>query len=310
MHTKTSEKSETEDFTVLMSKMISIIITAFREPQVGRAIESFLNQNIKEKYELIVSAPDKETQSIVKKYKKAILFQDPGKGKALALNLLLKKAKGEKIILTDGDVYVSENSVNELLKEFENPNVGCVAGRPVPLENKKTKYGYWANFLFDSAHDLRKRLFAGGKFFQSSGYLCAIRSGIVKEIPLDTADDAVIPHLIFEAGYKIAYAENALVFVKNVDNWKDWISQKLRCARAHENLGNYIDLKKSPRTKTFSNEAKGIFNLFSYPKNIKEFFWTLELVMARLYLWGLVFFEVYVKKKYHKDNWQRVESAR
>jgi len=290
--------------------MISIIITAFREPQVGKAIESFLNQRIKEKYELIVSAPDKETQDIVKKYKKVKLFRDPGKGKALALNLLFKKAKGEKIILTDGDVYVSENSVNELLKEFENPQVGCVAGRPVPIEDKKTKYGYWANFLFDSAHHLRKRLFTEGKFFQSSGYLCAIKSGIVKEIPLDTADDAVIPHLIFEKGYKIAYVEKALVFVKNVNNWKDWISQKLRCARAHENLGNYIDLKKSPRTKTFSNESKGIFYLFFYPKTLKEIFWTIELIFARLYLWGLVFFEVYIKKKYHKDNWERVESAR
>ena len=290
--------------------MISIIITAFREPQVGKAIESFLNQRIKEKYELIVSAPDKETQDIVKKYKKVKLFRDPGKGKALALNLLFKKAKGEKIILTDGDVYVSENSVNELLKEFENPQVGCVAGRPVPIEDKKTKYGYWANFLFDSAHHLRKRLFTEGKFFQSSGYLCAIKSGIVREIPLDTADDAVIPHLIFEKGYKIAYAEKALVFVKNVNNWKDWISQKLRCARAHENLGNYIDLKKSPRTKTFSNESKGIFYLFFYPKTLKEIFWTIELIFARLYLWGLVFFEVYIKKKYHKDNWERVESAR
>jgi cellulose synthase/poly-beta-1,6-N-acetylglucosamine synthase-like glycosyltransferase len=290
--------------------MISIIITAFKEPQVGRAIESFLKQNIKEKYELIVSAPDKETQEIVKKYKKVKLFRDPGRGKALALNLLFQEAKGEKIILTDGDVFVSENSVNELLKEFENKEVGCVAGRPVPMEDRKTKYGYWANLLFDSAHHLRKRLLSQGKFFQSSGYLYAIKSGIVKEIPLDTADDAIIPHLIHEAGYKIAYAENALVFVKNVDNWKDWVSQKLRCARAHENLGNYTDLKKSPRTKTFSNEAKGIFYLFSYPKTLKEIFWTFELIFARLYLWILVFFEVYVKKKYHKDNWQRVESAR
>jgi cellulose synthase/poly-beta-1,6-N-acetylglucosamine synthase-like glycosyltransferase len=290
--------------------MISIIITAFKEPQVGRAIESFLNQNIKGKCELIVSAPDEETQSIVKKYKKVILFKDPGKGKALALNLLFKKAKGEKIILTDGDVYVSKNSVNELLKEFENSAIGCVAGRPVPLEDKTTKYGYWANFLFDSAHRLRKKLLIKEKFFQSSGYLYMIKSGIVKEIPFDTADDAIIPHIISNKGYKTAYAEKALVFVKNVDNWKDWISQKLRCARAHENLGKYVDLSKNKRTKTFGNESRGILYLFSYPQTIKELLWTFELIFARLYLWGLVFFEVYVKKKYHEDNWKRVESAR
>ena len=227
--------------------MISIIITAFREPKVGIAIESFLNQNIKEKYELIVSAPDKETQETVKKYKKAKLFKDPGKGKGLALNLLFKKVKGDIIILTDGDVHVSENSVNELLKGFENPEVGCVAGRPFPEEDRKAKYGYWANLLFDSAHHLRKKLFSEGKFFQSSGYLCAIKGGIIKEIPLDAADDAIIPHFIFNEGYKIAYAEKALVFVKNVNNWKDWVSQKLRCARSHEPLGRYVDFEKKSK---------------------------------------------------------------
>jgi len=290
--------------------MISIIITAFKEPKIGRAIESFLNQDIKEKYELIVSAPDKETQSIVKKYKKVKLFKDPGKGKAYALNLLFKKIKSQIIILTDGDVYVSKNSINELLKGFEDKDVGCVAGRPVPTENKKTKYGYWANFLFDSAHKLRKKLNKEKKFFQSSGYLCAIRNGIIKEIPLDTADDALIPHEISNKGYRIVYSEKALVFVKNVNNWKDWVSQKIRCAKAHENLNKYVDIKKSPRTKTFTNEAKGIFYLFSYPKNPKQFLWTIELIFARLYIWLISFFKIYLKKEYHKDNWQRVESAR
>jgi len=290
--------------------MISIIITAFREPKIGRAIEAFLNQKIKGKSELIVSAPDKETQDIVKKYKTVKLFKDPGKGKAYALNLLFKKVKGEIIILTDGDVYVGDNSVNELLKEFENPEVGCVAARPVPVEDRKSKYGYWANFLFDSAHRLRQNLIKEGKFIQSSGYLYAIRNGIVKEVPLDTADDAVIPHFISNKGYKSAYAEKAFVFVKNVGNWKDWISQKVRCARAHENLDTYVDIKKSPRTKTFGNESKGIFYLLSYPKNLKEFFWSFELAFARLYIWIRAFFEVYIKKKHHKDNWKRVESAR
>lgn len=290
--------------------MLSIVITAFREPTVGRAIEAFLNQKIDEEFELIVSAPDKETQNIVKRYKGVKLFQDPGKGKAYALNLLFKEIRGDKIILTDGDVFVSENSVNEILNFFKDASIGCVAGRPVPIENRSTQYGFWANLLFDSAHNLRKRLANAGKFFQSSGYLYAIKSGVVQNIPFDTAEDAVVPHFIFNQGYKMAYAERARVFVKNVNNWKDWISQKLRCARAHENLGDYVDLKKSPRTKTFFNEVRGISDIISYPKTLKEYFWTIKLIFARAYLWALVFFEVYLKKRYHKDNWQRVESAR
>ena len=62
--------------------MISIIITSFKEPKTGKAIESFLNQKIREKHEIIVSAPDIETQNIVKRYKQVKLFKDPGKGKS------------------------------------------------------------------------------------------------------------------------------------------------------------------------------------------------------------------------------------
>ena len=52
--------------------MISVIITSFKEPKtIGRAIEGFLQQDLKrKKFELIVSSPDRETQEVVKKYQK------------------------------------------------------------------------------------------------------------------------------------------------------------------------------------------------------------------------------------------------
>lgn len=295
--------------------MISIIITAFKEPRtIRRAIESFLNQNIKEKYEIIVSAPDKETLNEAKKCssksKNVILFKDPGKGKSYALNLLLKKVKGDVLILTDGDVYVSENSVNEILKEFENSKIGCVTGKPVPEEDRKTKYGYWANFLFESAHKLRKRLKEKNNFLECSGYLWAFRNKVIDSFPLDVAEDTIVPYFFWEKGFKIGYAENAQVYVKNVDNWKEWVSQKVRTSRAHETLDKYVDVKKTPRTKTFKNEFAGAFSLFSYAKTIKEFYWSIELAFARLYIWLKVFLEVYIKKKYHKDAWERVESTK
>ena len=49
--------------------MISIIITAFKEPKtIGKAIESFVSQKIDEEYELIVACPDKETHDVIEKY--------------------------------------------------------------------------------------------------------------------------------------------------------------------------------------------------------------------------------------------------
>ena len=71
--------------------MISVIITAYKEPKtIGKAIESILKNNLKN-YELIVTAPDEETLDVVSKYKKRYSFiktlKDKGQGKPAALNL-------------------------------------------------------------------------------------------------------------------------------------------------------------------------------------------------------------------------------
>jgi len=295
--------------------MISIVITAFNEPQtIGKAIESFLMQEIPDEYELIVSAPDRGTLSVVKKYmaknKRIKIFKDPGKGKSYALNLLLKNLKGEIFIFTDGDVFASQDSLKEILKEFENSEIGCVTGRPTPIEGRGTKYGYWANFLFDSAHRMRKNLKERKEFLECSGYFWAFRAGIIEKFPLDVAEDTIVPYFFWEKGFKIGYAENARVYVKNADNWKDWINQKVRTSKAHEKLGKYVNTKKTPRAKTFLKELRGVSFLFEYPQNIKEISWSIQLAFARFYLWMEVFYDVYMKKKYYQDAWERVESTK
>jgi len=293
---------------------LSIIITSYKEPKTERAIEAILNQKIDYSFEIIVSAPDKETQEIAKKFmkkdKRVKLFKDPGKGKNFALNLLFKNLKKDILIFTDGDVYLGDNSINEIANIFIDSSVGCVSGRPVPEESRETKYGYWANFLFEQAHKMRKRASDKDNFLECSGYLFAFRNNIVKSFPLDTAEDTVIPYYFWEKGYKIGYAENAKVFVKNVNRWKDWIKQKTRTSIGHENLGDYVNVKITPRAKTFQNEAKGAFNLFSYPNTLKEFYWSFNLLLARLCMWLIVLTNSKFRGKRHSDDWERIESTK
>jgi heptosyltransferase II len=294
---------------------ISIIITAFKEPNIGKAIESALNQKTNYDYEIFVSAPDKETLDIAKKYtmknKKIRLFQDPGEGKMSALNMIFKKIKKEDIlILTDGDVHISENTVEDITNLFLDPEIGCVTGKPVPIEKRNTKYGYWANFLFESAHKLRKSAFENDNFLECSGYLFAFRGDNKVKIPLDTAEDAIIPYHFWEKGYRIGYAENAEVYVKNVNNWKDWIKQKVRTSKAHETLEKYADTKTTPRVKSFITEAQGISDLMRYPKNMREMYWSMLLGLSRFYMWALVLYNARIKKFDSVDNWERIETAR
>ncbi|MGD9276224.1 MAG: glycosyltransferase [Candidatus Pacearchaeota archaeon] len=297
----------------LTKQKITFLITAFKEPKtISACIESVLNQKTSKEYEILISAPDDETLNAAKKYKdKNIkIFRDPGRGKSYALNLIFSKLKTDILILTDGDVYVGENSVESISNLFLDPEIGCVSGRPVPQENKKTKYGYWANFLFDSAHRLRKAAFLDNKFLECSGYLFAFRKSFIKKIPLDVAEDTVIPYLFWQRGYSIGYAEDAKVYVKNVDNLKDWIDQKIRTSKAHETLERYVDTKTTPRVKSFKTESKGINWLLTYPDSFKEFFWSLQLAFSRFYMWAVVLFHTKFAKKNYTDAWERIESTK
>ena len=299
--------------TILIQK-ITVLITAFKEPNIDKAIESVVNQKTRQNYEIIVSAPDEETLDIVrdysKKYKNINIMEDPGKGKSYALNMAFNKINTDILILTDGDVRISENAIEEISNLFLDPQIGCVTGRPVPVETKNTKYGYWANFLFGAAHRWRKEAFANESFIECSGYLFAFRKKHIDKIPLDVAEDSIIPYYFWEEGYKIGYSEDALVYVKNPDNWKDWMMQKTRTAKAHETLDKYTDIKITPRLKTFKNELKGIHWALGYPKSIKEMFWTIQLIFARLYMWFKVFNDLKLRDKHYKDAWERIESTK
>lgn len=289
--------------------MISIIINSFKEPNtIGKAIESVLNNKIKEKYELIVAAPDKETADVIKKYK-VKYFKDKGQGKVNALNQVFKIAKGKILILTDGDVYISKNAINEILKEFKDKKVGCVSGHPVSTNNKNTMLGYFSHLLLDAgAHNIRKLRNKNNQFLECSGYLFAFRNKIIKKLPTDVAEDSIIPYYFWKKGYKIKYAENAIVYVKNPTLLKDFIKQRKRTIGSHAKLRKYAS--DFPKVKSFTNEIKyGLIWAFKYPKSIKEFIYTLLLFPIRLYTWIIYYIE-HLRKKEYMDKWERIESTK
>ena len=295
--------------------MISIIITSYKEPKtIGKAIESFLKQKIREKYELIVSAPDRETQDVVKKYvkkdKRVRLFKDPGKGKTLAINLLLPRLKGDIIILTDGDVYVSSDSINKIIDSFKDEKVGCITGKPVSVNPRDNLFGYWSHMLCNAAHKMRLNRDKKGKFLECSGYLWAFRNKVIDKIPRETAEDTIVPIFFYLKGYKIKYLPEAQVYIKYPSNLFEFIDQKKRTAKGHETLSRYVDIKKIPRMKSLKNEIFESYYVLFYPENLKEVFWTFLLFPLRLYIWILTFFHRYVKKDLKVDGWQSPKSTK
>lgn len=290
---------------------ISILITAYREAATIRpALEVLLPQVEQLNGEIIVICPDEETAAAAAGYPGVQVLRDQQKGKPAALNQGLDAATGDIIIMTDGDVVVSESALEALLVPFDDPQTGVVSGRPVSISPRSTMLGYWSHLLTDAgAHTERLQRDVAGQFFICSGYLYAIRCGLIGEIPEDAlAEDAVVSHLIGLQKYHTRYAPDAEVYVRYPTTYGDWLKQKVRSA------GGYAQpvIAQSPlRMRSFRHEAvSGTWRALRYPANLREFWWTLLLFAARLHLWLLIFWRVRIRRLPLAQLWQRVESTK
>ncbi len=297
--------------------MITLIISAYGEPKATkRAVEAVLNQKgIKEEIKIIVSDPFPEVEEFIKREfkdnKNVKFILDFDEGKSAALNLLLEEIytdnKNDIIISTDGDVHISPNAISAILKEFKDPQIGLVCGHPVTTNSRKNKYGFWSHLLFNEMNKTRKQLSNANEFFELSGYLFAMRNGIIKSFPTKGSEDNVIPHLISKKGYKLRYSEEAEVYVLNPQNYKDWIVQKKRNIKGHIAIKDTVNHHQKRKNTIFQEAIRGL-KILNYPKSIKEYFWTAQLFLARLHIWSSAYYEVYIKKQKYKDGWRETET--
>ncbi len=303
--------------------MLSIIITAKEEPKtVGTAVRAFLNSikqynitnNKEENFEIIVVAPDKDTlQEAKRAYRGVKLIQDEyGGGKAAAMNLAIKQARGDKLIFSDGDVEVDKNAIIELLKV----NSSVVTGRPIVIKTYKIqmaqKYDYWQECLVDMAHRLRAERDKRNAFLLLTGYLFYLKKDILKDFKLPEyllTEDEYFSYWLWQQGYKIKYAPLAIVKVKYADNYKDWLKQKIRSlAGAYQIPAKW---KKNIAMRSFTREIiDGLKMARDYIKNIKELYWIILLFLARVIAWLLAWWKVKILKQQRSNIWQRVESTK
>jgi len=293
---------------------VSIIVTTFQEARsITCAIQALLNQALPCPYELVVVSPDDETCAVVESMATAHaeirLIRDRGIGKPAALNLAMTLARGDVVVLTDGDVFVAPGAIRALLSPLRDPSIGVVSGRPVSLNPRSTMLGYWSHLLVDAgAHQQRTNRALSRQFFECSGYLYAFHRSLYSPIPEDTlAEDGLISHLIWEKGLLTAYAPDAIVYVKYPTTYGDWIRQKTRTA------GGYAQsyLRGAGGMKSFRAEAaQGAWAAIRYAQSARELAWTMILFLARIHVWLRVWWDVRLRKRPFSSIWQRIHSTK
>lgn len=230
--------------------MITVGIPTYNEEKVIEAtIDSVLTQISPEDEVIVVASGCTDNtvplvQNIANQDKRIrLITEDERKGKASALNLIIQNAKSNIIVQTDGDVVLASNAINQLVKHFENPKIGGVSGKPVPVIPKDNLFYDWTIMSYRKIGEVREAATKQGTFWHLSGYLLAFRKEALPSVPFAKgAVDAWMGRIIQQNGYRMVYEPDAEVFVKAPLTIKDFIAQKAR-VRA----GYYL-IPKGPRT--------------------------------------------------------------
>jgi len=229
---------------------VSILIPARDEEQViGRLLQRMTELTYpRNKLQVITidDASSDSTRQIAEEFSKRYSFievlhrdkKNGGKGKASAMNSGLERSTGEIVLCFDADYYPQTDIVEKLVKEFVDPAVGAVQGRPVVLneaQNVVTRLvtlerigGYRVD------QEARDNL---GLIPQFGGTVGGFRRSVVEKLGgFDVSmltEDTDLTFQVYLAGFKVRYVGDAECYEEAVDNWKAYWRQRHRWARGH-----------------------------------------------------------------------------
>lgn len=164
------------------------------------------------------------------------------RGKPAALNTIFSQCLGNVVVLTDGDVMIGPGAIEPLLRAFDDPEVGCASGRVIGRNGNHNCVMKASSLICEMMHLSRKERYKSNASLDlASGYLLAVRRALVDQIPLGVnSDDGYISCLVLSKGHRIAYAEDAIVYINFPRNVSDFVKQKMRTRYGHMQLEDYF----------------------------------------------------------------------
>jgi biofilm PGA synthesis N-glycosyltransferase PgaC len=155
-----------------------------------------------------------------------LLTQATREGKASGVNLFLREASEEVVVLSSADLLPDRSTIQKLVEPLADPDVGMTSGRPVPVNDRDTFMGFAVHLLWNLHHEIAQRHFKAGE-------MTAFRL-IFQRIPYDSAvDEASVEPVIKGQGYKTAYVPDATVYNKGPETVADFLRQRRRIYAGH-----------------------------------------------------------------------------
>jgi poly-beta-1,6-N-acetyl-D-glucosamine synthase len=267
--------------SLMKSVSCSLGITAHNEEaNIGKLLQCVIDQRLHNvdlvEIFVVISGCTDNTEGVVRGYmardgRIQLLIQPRREGKASAMNLFLKQAQEDVLILSSADLQPAPDTLELLAAPFANSEVGMTACRPVPVNDKESFMGFAAHLLWNLHHEMNLHGFKAGE-------MIAFRK-VFTRIPEYTAvDEASVEPLIRGQGYEVRYVPQAIVYNKGPETMADFLRQRRRIYAGHLELKQVLGYSVS----TMSGLSIMSLLLRTLDWRPKQFLWT----------WGVVALEI------------------
>jgi len=218
--------------------LVSIVVPAYNEEiNAVRTVKSLLMQNYPYLEVIFVDdgSKDKTYENVYTAFKditNVFVYTKPNGGKASALNFGIEKANSEFVVCIDADTQLKKDAVSQLMKKFEKPGVGAVAGN-VKVGNEVNMITRWQSIEYITSQNFDRRAFdLLNCITVVPGALGAFRKeAIIKAggFTTDTlAEDCDLTMRLHRNGYQVRNCNEAISYTEAPETMRQFMRQRFR----------------------------------------------------------------------------------
>jgi biofilm PGA synthesis N-glycosyltransferase PgaC len=237
---------------------VTLIVAAFNEEElIEKKIQNTLEIDYPQEKLAIIFITDgssDNTASVVSRYSSIVLLHNPErKGKVAAMNRAMKFVKSPVVVFSDANTLLNKESVKNIVRHYENPEVGGVAGEKKIVDfshNSAASVGEGAYWKYESF--IKKLDSSYYSVVGAAGELFSIRTELFEEINENVLlDDFVISLRICQKGYRIIYEPESFAMETPSFSIQDEQKRKIRISaggfQAMYILKDLLNPFKNPR---------------------------------------------------------------
>lgn len=216
---------------------VTLFVTAYNEVDIVDAkIENSLLLTYpkdKLKFLWLTDGSDDGTPDLLKKYPEIQVEHQPErKGKVHAMNRGMQFVRTPYVVFTDANTLLSADSLQNMIRHFQNPKVACVAGEKRVSASEHSNVAADGENMYWNVESKIKQLESDlSSVVGAAGELFAVRTALYRPVPTDCLlDDFQISMDLATAGYQVVYESKAIATESASLNVKEELKRKRRIA--------------------------------------------------------------------------------